>query len=228
MSKRIDLVGETFGKLTVIKFAGLNKWSRTMWQCECACGTKKIIDGTELRSGDTKSCGNTGCRNNSKNLSGMKFGRLRVLYLKERQRWVSRCECGKEKVIDGNSLIKGRTKSCGCLQNETRLKLSKNSISKTEILFGDYIENEYEIKIERQFLLCGRVFDIKYKNILIESDGSHWHKSSDAKRIDKIKNRLAAENGYTLLRFKLDREKDIYKKWNQIKSILDRYLLKDS
>ena len=27
------------------------------WKCECECGNIAIVDGTRLRSGNTKSCG---------------------------------------------------------------------------------------------------------------------------------------------------------------------------
>lgn len=32
--------------------------------------------------------------------------------------WHCRCDCGKEKDIEGNSLRRGVTKSCGCLAKE--------------------------------------------------------------------------------------------------------------
>lgn len=36
----------------------------------------------------------------------------------ERKRFLCRCECGAEKVVDGPSLRIGATRSCGCLQSE--------------------------------------------------------------------------------------------------------------
>jgi len=32
--------------------------------------------------------------------------------------WAVRCECGTEKIVDGHSLKRGTTKSCGCLFRE--------------------------------------------------------------------------------------------------------------
>jgi len=52
-----DELGNTYGKLTVAKFAGLNKWSQALWYCTCACGKESIVPGQSLRSGRTKSCG---------------------------------------------------------------------------------------------------------------------------------------------------------------------------
>lgn len=60
-------------------------------------------------------------------LTGMKFGRLVVLglaYKKPRKRggyayyWRCRCECGKEKIVCGECLRGGNTKSCGCLRED--------------------------------------------------------------------------------------------------------------
>lgn len=58
MSKLIDLTGRRFGKLTVkMKSDRTDSRHRTYWLCECDCGTERIILGSSLRSGNTKSCG---------------------------------------------------------------------------------------------------------------------------------------------------------------------------
>src|SRR4051812_42097646 len=55
-TRKIDLVGQKFGKLEVIKQVKNNGHSATKWQCKCECG--KIVDvvSTSLRKGFTKSC----------------------------------------------------------------------------------------------------------------------------------------------------------------------------
>ena len=57
MPKFIDLVGQRFGRLIVIRFDGRDKWRKSYWLCRCDCGKEKIIGGNNLRSGNTKSCG---------------------------------------------------------------------------------------------------------------------------------------------------------------------------
>jgi len=58
MSKlRIDLTGQKFCKLTVLKCAGHNKRGNADWLCLCDCGQQKIVDGSDLKAGNTKSCG---------------------------------------------------------------------------------------------------------------------------------------------------------------------------
>jgi hypothetical protein len=57
MSVFINLVGRVFGRLTVKKCAGQNKWGHAMWFCVCACGTKYKALGQCLKRGDCSSCG---------------------------------------------------------------------------------------------------------------------------------------------------------------------------
>ena len=55
----IDITGQIFGKLTVIKREENDKYGRARWLCECSCPkhNKIITLGTSLRAGVTKSCG---------------------------------------------------------------------------------------------------------------------------------------------------------------------------
>lgn len=57
MVPRIDLVGKTFGRLTVRAFAGLSNPGQARWHCDCACGGSSIVDSSDLRRGATVSCG---------------------------------------------------------------------------------------------------------------------------------------------------------------------------
>lgn len=71
MTKRLDLVGQTFGKLTVLEYAGSNikyKHQRAFWKCVCACGNTKILDSSTLRGGKVIGCGQ--CRTNIGNQHG--------------------------------------------------------------------------------------------------------------------------------------------------------------
>lgn len=56
MSKRLNLIGKRFGKLTVTEYIG-TKNQRTMWGCVCDCGSYKIVQGKLLNNGKVKSCG---------------------------------------------------------------------------------------------------------------------------------------------------------------------------
>ncbi|WP_140398241.1 hypothetical protein [Blautia sp. An249] len=54
---KIDLTGQKYGRLTVLKCEGTIGRRRMMWLCQCDCGKQVIVQGTHLRSGHTKSCG---------------------------------------------------------------------------------------------------------------------------------------------------------------------------
>jgi len=49
--KLIDLIGEKFGRLMVLKR------ENSKWLCKCECGNEKLISGCSLKNGKTQSCG---------------------------------------------------------------------------------------------------------------------------------------------------------------------------
>lgn len=56
--KTINLIGQKFGKLTVIKDSGKrSNYKSIIWICQCECGNICEVDGANLRSGHTQSCG---------------------------------------------------------------------------------------------------------------------------------------------------------------------------
>lgn len=55
---RVDMVGKTFGRLTVSGFEGISEGRNALWRCVCSCGARGVVvRGSSLRSGKTKSCG---------------------------------------------------------------------------------------------------------------------------------------------------------------------------
>ena len=54
---RVELIGKKFGKLQVVAFTHMSKDGRSMWRCQCDCGKQKIVPGSNLVRGDSKSCG---------------------------------------------------------------------------------------------------------------------------------------------------------------------------
>ncbi len=58
MGLRIDLTGQTFGRLIVVAFAGIRPHRGAMWHCVCACGNRSVVASTYwLRAGKVVSCG---------------------------------------------------------------------------------------------------------------------------------------------------------------------------
>jgi len=55
----MDLIGQKFGRLKVLKRVENNKWGHICWLCQCDCSDKKkiIVSSNNLRRDHTKSCG---------------------------------------------------------------------------------------------------------------------------------------------------------------------------
>ena len=66
MPKKIDLTGQPFGRLIVIREAGRKNGS-VAWLCKCDCGREKVVRGSSLtrRKNPTVSCG---CWNEEKKI----------------------------------------------------------------------------------------------------------------------------------------------------------------
>lgn len=53
----INLIGKEFERLKVIERAENTISGKARWRCECKCGGKTVVIGSDLRSGHVKSCG---------------------------------------------------------------------------------------------------------------------------------------------------------------------------
>ena len=76
-----------------------------------------------------------------KDRTGQKYGRLTVLKRAEningRTAWICQCDCGNICTVLGDSLQAGNTRSCGCLNNESRSRTGRNNkIDLTNQRFG--------------------------------------------------------------------------------------------
>lgn len=168
-ANRISLVGEKFGKLTVV---GLDEEKsqngKLIWRCVCECGNNLSISGSNLKSGHTKTCGCSKRNRHARNfrdLTGMRFGRLTVLRESEIESrkiyWECVCDCGNNAVILGDSLKQGHARSCGCLAEEIKKNKSKEvekttssvtrkpRANKTHGLSKNRIYREYQSMIQR-------------------------------------------------------------------------------
>jgi hypothetical protein len=56
-ARRLNLVGQKFGRLKVVRRSKKRKQDRTRFECECACGKSVAVDGSKLVNGHTRSCG---------------------------------------------------------------------------------------------------------------------------------------------------------------------------
>lgn len=118
-ARRIDLTGNTYGQWTVLGYSHANG-KDSFWLTKCKCGNESTVRGTNLKSGNSKSCG---CgRSGGVDISGNTYGRLTVLARfaskNNKMHWHTRCQCGTESIVSGYRLRTGRTQSCGCLKKE--------------------------------------------------------------------------------------------------------------
>ena len=188
-----DLVGKTFGYLTVIKYDGLCQMEKDSkpyqyCTCQCKCGNTKQIRVNHLKNNATLSCG---ClykeqTHNKKNLIGQKFGLLTVIAANgvnkhQLQLWLCQCDCGGTKIVSTNDLTSQKVRSCGCIKHslgETLIKkcLSENNIPfKTEVTFNDLISSKGGHP-RYDFVIYNNFGEIKR---LIEFDGEQHNSPKD-------------------------------------------------
>lgn len=55
--QRLDLIGQKFGRLSVMAWAGSDNRSRSVWHCFCECGKSTVAAGYLLKRGGILSCG---------------------------------------------------------------------------------------------------------------------------------------------------------------------------
>lgn len=116
-----DLTGMKIGLWEVLEYAG-----NMRWHCRCSCEnhTERNVLGRDLRNGTSTSCG---CNRNyhiiHKDITGKTFGNIEVIeYTGKDQMWRCKClACGNDNfVVFRDSLVSGKTKSCGCLKETLR------------------------------------------------------------------------------------------------------------
>jgi hypothetical protein len=57
MVRLVDLLGQSFGRLTVTNRAESTSKGLAQWKCKCECGNETVVRGSHLRNGNTRSCG---------------------------------------------------------------------------------------------------------------------------------------------------------------------------
>lgn len=113
-------------------------------------------------------------------MSYKQYGRWTIIEEKE-GKFLCKCECGTEKLVNPSYLLNGRSKSCGCLRKELTSKRRLNDL--TGRIFGKWIvlkrlENDkwnmtkYLCRCE-----CGHEKDI-YAKHLNSGDSNGCHKCS--------------------------------------------------
>lgn len=161
------MVGRTYGRLKVLKIHDRGKSGKS-YLCQCTCGNTTVALGSNLRSGNTTSCGcfrveNTIQANKSReqDLVGQTFGFLTVIEKGEdyvspgghtSTTWKCRCICGKTVTLPHNRIKNGGVKSCGCMKS-AMISAAKKELNEYDLSgeYGtgyDYLGREFYFDLE--------------------------------------------------------------------------------
>lgn len=221
-------------RLTVIKEVDphITKggFKRVQYLCRCECGNELIVQGANLRNGNTKSCG---ClkkdllaqRNIDNGISiriGDRFGKLTVIQdlgmrkQKSRDknwRWsLCQCDCGSEPIEVPNNLLQiGHKKSCGCLGSAGELAIERILKAENIKYIKEYSFNDLISKYGKKYRFDFAVFENDTIKFLIEFDGRQhftgpeatWKKTRSLEEIqeaDRLKNEYCVQHGFILKR----------------------------
>lgn len=205
--KLIDLTGKRFGRLTVVKRDNdriePSGRKRVMWTCLCDCGNYSIVSGDALKQGTSQSCGclanELSAKRKEHNLKNMNFGRWTVIEEAFRDsfgiHWLCKCECGNQKEVLANNLVRGISKSCGCYEKELKTKREKKEI--TGQRFGSVValecvgQNKYKNYLWKCLCDCGTTFVVPASRLITGETQSCGHvHSRGEERIATILNDL--------------------------------------
>jgi len=121
-----NLVGQVFGKWTVLSHAGSAKNGQSQWLCRCECGNEKVVSRSNLVSGKSKQCIDCGGgRGKKKDLTGLKFGDWTVEEFAGAEKapggtvhfYWCRCVCGARKRVRAGNLRSGQSLRCRSCSN---------------------------------------------------------------------------------------------------------------
>ena len=153
-----------------------------MWLCRCECGTEQIISGGRLRARRTKQCKNCASESLTKDLTGLRFGKLTAIERtskNDKTHWICQCDCGNITCVEiGNLRNNGGTQSCGCVGKE------KNRERNQQIKAASGIKRQQE-KEEKRMLSAERKEE-RFKNKFHERYGNAFeyiggYRSNDSK-----------------------------------------------
>lgn len=165
----IDLTGEVFEELTVIGYTG-----KSTWLCLCECENLKVIHGSSLKSGKTKSCGHD--TSLFKDMTGQVINDIKVIRYLKNSKYECECSCGRTFKVRGQELRSGNTKSCG---HDTNILIDISGMTFGELYVRRYVDNQqFECKCS-----CGIIRNINSDSLRFGKSKSCGHNTNIKKDI---------------------------------------------
>ena len=186
-NNRIDVIGNKYGRLTIIGIVPNTKPTKVI--CQCDCGNEHICAQADVVSGHTQSCGclqsERAGESNVKDWtghvseSGVEF--LKQDHMNSKGQWVWECKCG----VCGNIFYElparinnGHVTSCGCRTesfwesfiNDVLYRMDVTYV--TQYTFDD-CRDKYKLRFDFAIFSCDKLIG------LIEYDGKQHFEPID-------------------------------------------------
>ena len=197
-AKVIDMTGERYGRLTVIKYDINSSPGSTHWICQCDCGNIVSVLRDSLIGSFTQSCGclrkevvskrgkDKSTHYNINELNN-RYGKLTVIRRHNELIddpvpnyggiwWLCKCECGNELFVSGPSLRSGNTTSCGCNVSRGELLIKKILDNNNISYFSQFkvnLKNNVKYPLRFDFAVSTKDYNFYF----IEFDGKQHFES---------------------------------------------------
>jgi hypothetical protein len=201
-----------------IPVENLCKWSDKKLQVRCPiCRTTRWVYAKIYFISKNTICHKCGLKQRKKDLiQGSKYNRWTVLDIGKRVGFSKcQCECGTIKEVDNSSLLRGLSKSCGCLNIEQLQNMRK--YLKIGTRYGRLVVKGHSEKAGYSICECdcGKVKDVSnilLKDKITQSCGCLQKHNLDNRRILKGKDHPNWKGGISGQRHSMMQTK-VYKNW---------------
>ena len=200
--KRIDLVGQRYGRLVVLEmiYPDRKKSNTVYCKCQCDCGNIVDVPQGNLRSSvNTQSCGCYRKESISnklrKSVVGQRFCSLTVIdeyYYQDvtkQPKLKCLCDCGNIKILSKRDVCSGHTTSCGCMRTSS---LERN----VELILKDL---NYNYEKEYTFDDCIHINKLKFDFVIFDDDNNIIQIiETDGKQHYEANNFFGGEEGFKI------------------------------
>lgn len=178
-------VNEKINKLTILKLKSLDSRNRKHYLCRCDCGLEKTIQGSLIKSGNTKSCGCLASESKKKKLLPENKGVINQIILGYKRHAKDRnieWELSYENVSE---IIKKPCHYCGTPPSNNKITKNCNGFKYSGI---DRVDSNLKYAPDNVVSCCNQCN--KSKMALSKGDFLNW-----IERVYKYQNAMAAQWG---------------------------------